>query len=70
MMTLDTVAFDIETTGFAVDDQLTVVGFDANVVLHLPQNGRSIMSVLKAEVYEEPNPGCDFHHGVGADPTE
>ncbi len=31
MTELTTVAFDIETTGFAVDDQLTVAGFDSNV---------------------------------------
>lgn len=31
MSTLDTIAFDIETTGFSTTDQLTVVGFDADV---------------------------------------
>lgn len=28
MTKLNTIAFDIETTGFDVDDQLTVIGFD------------------------------------------
>lgn len=31
MSTLDTIAFDIETTGFSTTDRLTVVGFDADV---------------------------------------
>lgn len=30
-MVLNTVAFDIETTGFQVHDQLTVIGFDSDV---------------------------------------
>ena len=33
MTELGTVAFDIETTGFAVNDQLTVVRFDADIAL-------------------------------------
>lgn len=31
MSTLDTIAFDIETTGFSTTDQLTVAGFDAEI---------------------------------------
>lgn len=31
MTSLETVAFDIETTGFEIDDQLTVVGFDLDL---------------------------------------
>ncbi|WP_283402520.1 ribonuclease H-like domain-containing protein [Halorubrum sp. DM2] len=31
MSTLATIAFDIETTGFSTTDQLTVVGFDAEI---------------------------------------
>ncbi|SNR68640.1 3'-5' exonuclease family protein [Halorubrum vacuolatum] len=31
MTMLETVAFDIETTGFAVEDQLTVIGFDSEI---------------------------------------
>jgi len=31
----DTVAFDIEVTGFATDDQLTVVEFDAEAGTHI-----------------------------------
>lgn len=31
MTQLSTIAFDIETTGFAVDDRLTVTGFDSDV---------------------------------------
>lgn len=31
MTVLETVAFDIETTGFTVKDQLTVVGFDSDI---------------------------------------
>lgn len=31
MTTLDTITFDIETTGFSTADQLTVVGFDAEI---------------------------------------
>jgi len=31
MSTLATIAFDIETTGFSTTDQLTIVGFDAEI---------------------------------------
>jgi len=58
MTALDTVAFDIETTGFAVDDQLTVVGFDADIgsQIFLNTGGRSCPSDLEAQVNEELNP--------------
>jgi len=58
MTALDTVAFDIETTGFAVDDQLTVVGFDADIgsQIFLNTGGRSYPSDLEAQVNEELHP--------------
>ena len=58
MTALDTVAFDIETTGFAVDDRLTVVGFDADVGsrIFLNTGGQSWPSDLEAQVNEDLNP--------------
>ncbi len=55
MTGLDAVAFDIETTGFAVDDQLTVVGFDADIGsrIFLKTDGRTQPSNLEARVNEE-----------------
>ena len=55
MTELDTVAFDIETTGFDVDDQLTVVGFDTDVGsrIFLNTDGRALPSNLEARVNEE-----------------
>ncbi len=55
MTGLDTVAFDIETTGFAVDDQLTVVGFDADIGsrIFLNTDGRAPPSNLEARVNDE-----------------
>lgn len=52
MTELDTVAFDIETTGFAVDDQLTVAGFDADVGsrVFLNTGGQAAASDLEARV--------------------
>ena len=43
MTALETVAFDIETTGFSVEDRLTVVGFDADIGsrVFLNTSGRS-----------------------------
>lgn len=58
MTTLRTVAFDIETTGFAVDDQLTVVGFDSDIGsrIFLNTGGRLCPADLEARVNEELNP--------------
>ena len=57
MTELGTIAFDIETTGFAVDDQLTVVGFDADISsrIFLNTGGRSCSADLEARVNEELN---------------
>jgi hypothetical protein len=57
MTALGTIAFDIETTGFAVDDQLTVVGFDADIGarIFLNTGGRSCSPDLKPRVNEERN---------------
>jgi hypothetical protein len=43
MTELETVAFDIKKAGFAVDDQLTVVGFDTDISsrIFLNTDGRS-----------------------------
>jgi hypothetical protein len=51
----DTVAFDIETTGFDVDDQLTVVGFDTDFGsrIFLNTDERAPPSNLEARVNEE-----------------
>ncbi|WP_340100919.1 hypothetical protein [Salinibaculum salinum] len=55
MTELDTVAFDIETTGFDVNDQLTVVGFDTDIGsrIFLNTDGRAPPSNLEARVNEE-----------------
>ena len=55
MTELDTVAFDIETTGFDVDDQLTVVGFDTDIGsrIFLNIDERAPPSNLEARVNEE-----------------
>ncbi|OYR87897.1 hypothetical protein DJ71_05170 [Halorubrum sp. E3] len=55
MTGLDPVAFDSETTGFAVDDQLTVVGFDADIVsrIFLNTDGQAPPSNLEARVNDE-----------------
>ena len=54
MTELDTVAFDIETTGFDVDNQLTVVGFDTDVGsrIFLNTDGRAPPSNLEVRVNE------------------
>ena len=55
MTGLDTVAFDIETTGFDVDDQLTVIGFDTDIGsrIFLNTDGRAPPSNLEGRVNEE-----------------
>jgi uncharacterized protein YprB with RNaseH-like and TPR domain len=55
MTVLGTVAFDIETTGFDVDDQLTVIGFDTDIGsrIFLNTDGRAPPSNLEARVNEE-----------------
>ena len=57
MTELGTVAFDIETTGFAVGGQLTVVGFDADISsrIFLSTDGRSCSADFEAQVDEELN---------------
>ena len=57
MTELGTVAFDIETTGFAVNDQLTVVGFDAGISsrIFLNTGGRSCSANFEAQINEELN---------------
>ncbi|WP_200895678.1 hypothetical protein [Halorubrum saccharovorum] len=60
MTGLGTVAFDIETTGFAVDDQLTVIGFDTDVGSRsvLNTGGQPCPSDLEAQVNKELNPSA------------
>ena len=55
MTGLDTVAFDIETTGFDVDDQLTVIGFDTDIGsrIFLNTDERAPPSNLETRVNEE-----------------
>jgi hypothetical protein len=55
MTELDTVAFDIETIDFEIDDQLTVIGFDTNggSRVFVIGNGRAPSSNLEAQVDEE-----------------
>ncbi|TSD08899.1 hypothetical protein DP107_17665 [Haloglomus irregulare] len=55
MTELDTIAFDIETTGFHMDDQLTVVRFDADIGsrIFLNTDGRAPPPNLEARVNEE-----------------
>ena len=62
MTVLGTVAFDIETTGFAVDDQLTVLGFDSDVGsrIFLNTGGRSPAADLNVCVNEELNPSVSI----------
>ena len=57
MTILETVAFDIETTGFAVEDQLTVVGFDSEIGsrIFLNTGGISHPSSLESRVNNELN---------------
>jgi uncharacterized protein YprB with RNaseH-like and TPR domain len=57
MTDLGTVAFDIETTGFAVDDQLTVVGFDADIGsrIFLNTGDRSCSSDFEGRINEKLN---------------
>jgi uncharacterized protein YprB with RNaseH-like and TPR domain len=58
MTELGTVAFDIETTGFAVDDQLTVVGFDSEIGsrIFLNTGGTTCPGDLEASINEELTP--------------
>ena len=58
MTTLETVAFDIETTGFAVEDQLTVVGFDSDIgsPIFLNTGNTSFPADLESRVDKELNP--------------
>lgn len=60
MTELGTVTFDIETTGFAVDDQLTVLGFDADVgsQIFLNTGGRSWSAKLAGRINDE------LHHSA------
>ncbi len=55
MTELDTIVFDIETTGFHMDDQLTVVRFDADIGsrIFLNTDGRAPPPNLEARVNEE-----------------
>lgn len=55
MTDLETVAFDIETTGFGIDDRLTVVGFDASIgsKVFLNTGGRAAPSDLDQHVADE-----------------
>lgn len=55
MTDLETVAFDIETTGFGIDDRLTVAGFDAPIgsKVFLNAGGRAAPSDLDQRVAEE-----------------
>jgi uncharacterized protein YprB with RNaseH-like and TPR domain len=57
MTALGTIAFDIETTGFAVEDQLTVVGFDSDIGsrIFLTTGEKSCPSNLEERVNEELN---------------
>lgn len=55
MTILETVAFDIETTGFAVEDQLTVAGFDSDIGsrIFLNTGTTSCLSDLEEQVNEQ-----------------
>jgi len=55
MTELNTVAFDIETTGFATTDQLTVVGFDAAISsrVFLNTDGSTAPQYLEHRLNEE-----------------
>ena len=54
MTALDTVAFDIETTGFATTDRVTVVGFDAEVSsrMFLNTDGREVPADIESRFNE------------------
>jgi len=54
MSTLATIAFDIETTGFSTTDQLTVIGFDAEIGsrIFLNTDGRAYTSDIEQRVNE------------------
>ena len=58
MTHLSTVAFDIETTGFETTDQVTVIGFDADISsrVFLNVDGRETPSSLGERLDEEMNP--------------
>ncbi len=58
MTVLETVAFDIETTGFAVEDQLTVVGFDSDIGsrIFLNTGSKSYPADLESQINDELNP--------------
>lgn len=62
MTVLETVAFDIETTGFAVDDHLTVVGFDSDIGsrIFLNTGSTSCLSDLEGRVNEELKPSVSI----------
>lgn len=62
MTALETVAFDVETTGFAVDDELTVVGFDADSGsrIFLNTGGTTCPADLEASVNEKVNPSVSI----------
>jgi hypothetical protein len=62
MTGLDTVAFDVETTGFGVEDRLTVVGFDtdAGSRIFLNTGGRSYATDLEARADEGLNPSVSL----------
>jgi len=55
MTALSTVAFDIETTGFTTRDQLTVVGFDADISsrVFLNVDGRNPPATLETRLNEQ-----------------
>ena len=58
MTRLKTVAFDIETTGFETTEQVTVVGFDADISsrVFLNVGDRGKPSSLEERLDEEMNP--------------
>lgn len=58
MTDLNTVAFDIETTGFTTTDQLTVVGFDAEISsrVFLNVDGDTPPADLEAQLNDEVQP--------------
>jgi len=58
MTQLKTVAFDIETTGFQTTDQVTVIGFDADISsrVFLNLDDRETPSSLVERLEEEMNP--------------
>jgi len=62
MTQLDTVAFDIETTGFETDDQLTVVGFDFEhgSRVFLNTGGQSCPPTLAESLDDEPVASVEF----------